>query len=93
MTCKEIIEFLADYLDGTLPWRQRLSFHVHLLFCQHCRQYLASYATTVRVTKSLGGQTEQTVEDIPDELVRAILSARRPRIGSEADSQSPDPGR
>ncbi|HEX4143064.1 MAG TPA: zf-HC2 domain-containing protein [Pirellulales bacterium] len=74
MTCKEVNEFLVDYLDGSLPWRQRLSLNVHLMICRHCRQYLASYAATVRLTKSLGQVIEQPV---PDELVRAILRARR----------------
>jgi predicted anti-sigma-YlaC factor YlaD len=73
MTCKEVNEFLADYLDGTLPWRQRLSFKIHLLICHQCRRYLASYVATVRVTNSLGQIVEQPV---PDELVLAILKTR-----------------
>ena len=86
MTCKEVNEFLADYLDGTLPWRQRLSFNVHLMICQHCRQYMASYAATIRVTKSLGQVAEQQV---PDELVRAILTARRTAPHTKTEGQPP----
>ncbi len=83
MTCKEVNEFLTDYLDGTLPWRQRLSFNVHLMICEHCRVYLASYSATVRATESLGKVDEQPV---PDELVRAIVTARRIAPPTKNDS-------
>lgn len=86
MTCKEVNEFLADYLDGKLPWRQRLSFNVHLIICRHCRRYVASYAATVRVTKSLGQAAELQV---PDELVRAILTARRATHPTKTEGQPP----
>jgi predicted anti-sigma-YlaC factor YlaD len=89
MTCKEVNQFLADYLDYTLPWSQRVSFNIHLLICRHCRQYLASYAATVRMTKLLGDPTEPNQQQVPDELVRAILAARRPRTGAQTDGQSP----
>ncbi len=89
MTCQDVNQFLADYLDGTLPWRQRLLFNVHLLVCHHCRQYLASYAATVRFTKSLGQQVEPEAPYVPDELVRAVLSAQPPRIKLKADGQPP----
>jgi len=92
MTCEEVNEFLADYLDGTLPWRQRLSFNLHLLFWQHCRQHLASYVATARTTKLLGRQADPEADRVPDELVRAILCARRLKSVAKADAQSPDAG-
>ena len=54
MTCKEVIDFLGDYLDRALPWRQRLVFNLHLVLCRHCRRYLASYSETVRLARALG---------------------------------------
>jgi predicted anti-sigma-YlaC factor YlaD len=86
MTCKEVNEFMADYLDGTLPWRQRLSFRLHLLICHQCRRYLASYAATVRIAHAAGQVAEQPV---PDELVRAILAARGSRPQNKTGGQSP----
>ena len=90
MTCEEVNEFLVHYLNGTLPWRQRLSFNVHLLVRQHCRQYMASYAATVRTTKSQGLPAGPRADRIPDELVRAIISVRRPRSVTKADGKSGD---
>ena len=77
MTCKEVIEFLADYLDGSLPLRQRLVFHLHLMFCRHCRRYLKSYADTVRLSRALRHQLPSEIEPAPEKLVQAILAARR----------------
>lgn len=76
MTCKEAIGFLGDYLDGALSWRERLVFYWHLAFCRHCREYLSSYAETVRQTRALRTETAIESEDVPADLVRAILAAR-----------------
>jgi len=87
MNCRDVNRFLADYLDGALPWYQRLLFKVHLLLCRQCRRYLASYVTTVRVTKSLGERVDIEVGSVPDELVRAILSVRRSSIEGNVGGQ------
>ena len=88
MTCKDVSEFLADYLDGTLPWRQRLFFSLHLWLCRRCRQYVASYAATVRMTRSLDSTS---MEEVPEEIVRAILAARRGESPARSDSRRPGP--
>lgn len=78
MSCKEVTDFLSEYLDGELPLRQRLVFKVHLLACRNCRRYLAAYSATVRMTQSFRNQTpSESLQPIPDELVQAILAARR----------------
>ncbi len=77
MSCQEITEFLADYLDGQLPLRQRLVFWLHLLVCRDCRRYLDSYATTIRLTRALGANSPaENLATVPEELVQAILAAR-----------------
>ncbi len=92
MTCKDVNEFLADYLAGTLPWGQRLAFNFHLLLCRGCRRYLASYATTVRVAQSLAAPLEPAEEQVPDELLRAILAARGGERRTRTDGQLPPLG-
>jgi len=75
LTCREMTDFLADYLDGNLALVERRRFDKHLAGCPECIAYLRSYAETIRLAR-------QTREDdalpasIPDELVRAILAAR-----------------
>jgi predicted anti-sigma-YlaC factor YlaD len=75
LTCREMTDFLADYLDGSLALAERHVFDKHLADCPECTAYLQSYAETIRLAR-------QTREDdtlpvaVPDELVRAILAAR-----------------
>jgi predicted anti-sigma-YlaC factor YlaD len=77
MNCKDVTEFLSDYLDGELPLRQRLTFKLHLLLCRDCRRYLHSFATTIKLTRSLGVRTaDEENSPIPEALVQAILAAR-----------------
>jgi predicted anti-sigma-YlaC factor YlaD len=78
MNCKEVAEFLSDYLDGTLPLRQRLIFKLHLLLCRDCRNYLASFAETIRLATSQRPMPgADGAPPIPEPLVQAILAARR----------------
>ncbi|MCP3960356.1 MAG: anti-sigma factor [bacterium] len=78
MTCKELIDFLMDYLDGELPADEARQFDEHLEICPPCANYLASYRETVRLGKMIC-QPEKSVlpTDIPEDLVQAILEARR----------------
>ena len=77
MTCREVTNFLSDYLDGSLPLRQRLMFRLHLLVCRDCRRYLDSFAATVKLTHSLGERpAEEDNLPIPEALVQAILAVR-----------------
>jgi hypothetical protein len=75
VTCKEVISFLMDYLSGELPVRQRMTFKVHLLLCKACRTYLQTYQQTVRLEKDAYAE-DPRLEDVPEQLVHAILSAR-----------------
>ena len=77
ITCREFIEFLMDYLEAALPEEQRREFDLHMAMCPACVAYLKSYRQTVAAGKTaLAGPDERLPEEIPDELVRAILAAR-----------------
>jgi anti-sigma factor RsiW len=47
MTCKELVELVTAYLDGTLPADQRQDFDRHLALCPGCDRYLAQFQTTI----------------------------------------------
>lgn len=74
MTCQEIAEFLMDYLNGELPDGNRVVFEQHLGECPDCVAYLQSYQATVKLC---GQQRGTAPVDPPEELVQAILTARR----------------
>ena len=77
MTCQELIEFLMDYVDGELPTGESRRFDDHLSRCPDCTNYLASYRETVRLGKMICQGEEGLPADIPEDLVEAILDARR----------------
>jgi len=77
ITCRELEEFVLDFLDGTLAPRKRLVFKLHLLVCRECRDYLASYTQAIELGKAVFRHPdEQVPEEVPEDLVRAILAAR-----------------
>ena len=78
MTCRECAEFLADYLAGDLATEVRTTFEVHLGRCPNCVSYLEQYKTTIRAGRTAFADDPAAAEaDFPEELVRAILAARR----------------
>ncbi len=77
ITCREFEEFVLSYLDGELPARQARIFEWHLRICRECREYLAAYNRTIELGQAVLGPPHEAVpEDVPEDLVRAILDAR-----------------
>jgi len=72
VTCREVIGFIMDYIDGALAAGERREFEKHLAVCRSCVAYLKTYELTLRM------ETAARIEDVtvPEELVRAILSSK-----------------
>ena len=78
MTCREFAEFLGEYLSGELSADTLASFERHLRVCANCEQYLAGYRESVRLGKlALADSDDAMPADVPQDLVDAILAARR----------------
>ncbi|HET7437005.1 MAG TPA: zf-HC2 domain-containing protein [Thermoanaerobaculia bacterium] len=77
ITCRELIDFIADYLDRALEPVQQLDFDRHIARCSSCRAYLASYETTIRLAKAANTEDQAIVDAAPDDLIRAILAMRK----------------
>ena len=78
MNCQEFVDFLMSYLDGELPAAQRTSFEQHISDCPECDTFLDTYRRTVADCRSVcSGLDDPVPEDVPEELVQAILGARR----------------
>ena len=77
MSCRELLEFLDDYLAGELETAVRSEFETHLAQCPYCRDYLQTYRDTIRLGGSLCDDPQAQVPDeVPEQLVQAILAAR-----------------
>ena len=78
ITCLELIEFLHIYLDGELPPDRVVEFERHLSVCDSCVHYLSTYKETISLGKAVCRDPDAPVgAEVPEELVAAILSARR----------------
>ena len=75
MTCRELADFLVDYLEGSLPEAQRGAFERHLALCPTCVAYLDSYRKTVALASETGDRP--CPPPMPEGLVRAILDAAK----------------
>lgn len=76
MKCKELAEFLLDYVSGELPDDSRSHFEFHLSKCRNCHEYLVQYEMTIKAGKIACDEMSDEMRAIPDELVKAVLAAR-----------------
>jgi anti-sigma factor RsiW len=53
LTCRELVELVTEYLDGTLSRRDRARFEAHLGACMNCTHYVEQFRETVRLTGTL----------------------------------------
>ncbi len=72
ITCRQLIDFIADYLAGELDELSLSDFERHLDRCRSCQAYLDSYRKTLRLARSAAD--DLPASDVPEELVRVILS-------------------
>ena len=73
MTCREMTEFLADYVAGELPDDTLQIFESHIAACGDCHVFLSQYRTTIRAG-AIAFETAP-VAPMPEPLVNAIVSA------------------
>ncbi len=78
ITCKQLIDFIADYVSGDLSAPERMEFERHLAVCPPCVNYLKSYRDTIRLGKAAFAEPEAPVPNtVPNDLIRAILAAAK----------------
>lgn len=78
MTCREVADFLGDYVSGALEADVRAQFDRHLAVCPNCRAYLATYRSAIEVgRRAFANAYAEAQTEVPAELVSAILDAVR----------------
>lgn len=71
LACRQVVELVTEYLEGTLPRSRRRRFEAHLSGCEHCGEYLAQMRTTIRLTGRLRS------EDITPQMREEFLALFR----------------
>ena len=80
MKCADLIStFLADYLEHRLAPETLADFEHHLDVCPSCVAYLRSYRETIAMSVAAGRAPRLGLQDVPEELVAAILDVTEPR--------------
>ncbi len=76
LRCRDVFALLGDLLDGTLESAVTRALEAHLLGCEDCTAFLATYRGTVRATRSI---RERELPAQLRERLLAVLAERRPR--------------
>ncbi len=78
ISCKQLIDFLWAYVSSELSAEERHEFDRHLSVCPSCVAYLDSYKKTIAMEESVVGEmADEECADAPEELVQAVLKARK----------------
>jgi len=76
MTCRELVDVITEYLEGTLAHADRARFEEHLGECRYCATYLDQMRDTI---VALGELCEDSISaEARAELVEAFRDRRRP---------------
>jgi predicted anti-sigma-YlaC factor YlaD len=71
LACRELVDVVADYLDGALTTSELADFDAHLENCEPCRAYLDQLRQTTRLIGRVPG------EPLPADLERSLLEVFR----------------
>ena len=71
ITCRELVELVTGYLEGSLSAGKRRRFDEHLAGCDGCTRYVAQMEATIRATGRL------TEEQVTAEQKAVLLAAFR----------------
>ena len=88
MSCGEFEDFIDAYLEGRLSLSERLRFRTHILVCPMCRRYLRRYQRALELGRRAWRHPADALPAVvPDELVAAILAARRDGVGDRGSER------
>jgi anti-sigma factor RsiW len=74
LACREMVELVTDYLEGSMPRSQRRRFDAHIAGCEHCGEYLEQMRLTIRLTGRL--RSEDLSAAMREELTALFRSWR-----------------
>jgi anti-sigma factor RsiW len=74
MACRELVELVTEYLEGTLGPQDRARFDAHIAGCDACTAYLEQMRQTLR---ALGRIPEESISvEAREELLVAFRDWR-----------------
>jgi anti-sigma factor RsiW len=78
LACIELVDMIADYVDGDLTEDQRRSIEGHLEVCEGCRAALDQFQTVIRLAGRLTAADVARIDAlVRDRLMATLRAARR----------------
>ena len=75
LVCREMVELMTEYLEGTLNAETRDRFEAHLRGCDGCTEYLAQLRAEIAMSRRL---SEDTLDPVyRDRLLAAFRDWKR----------------
>lgn len=75
LVCREFVELITDYLDGTLAESERVRFEAHVTECDGCSAYLDGLRKAIAMVHELPEPPDPATHDA---LLRAFVDLRPP---------------
>ena len=75
LSCREIVELVTEYLEGTMDASLRTDFDAHLAECGGCTHYLEQIEATIRIAGTI--EPEALPADFRAGLVEAFRDLSR----------------
>lgn len=72
--CKDSIEYLLEYLDGTLPDTEARQLYEHLTGCSPCADFLRTYRATPKLCK------RALAKAMPEEMAQKLSGFLRAKL-------------
>jgi anti-sigma factor RsiW len=76
LTCREIVELVTEYLEGTMDAGLRAAFEAHLAKCDGCTHYLEQIEATIRLAGAI--EPEALSPEFQAGLLHAFREFERP---------------
>ena len=77
LSCKELVELVTEYLEGTLSPADRARFEEHLTICPGCITYVEQIRQTIRL---VGRIDEESISpEAEHDLLRAFRTWKADR--------------
>ena len=71
LVCRQAVALMSDYIDGSLPERDRSRLEHHLADCPHCTEYPAQLRATIEAM----GRAEP--DDLSDDALGELVTLYR----------------
>ena len=72
MVCRQAVEAVTAYLEGTMPARDHARFEGHLADCPHCTAYVEQIRETIALTGAI--DPESLSPEAQDALVGVFMA-------------------